>query len=950
MRAATIAAAALALAACKIDSTTYVAPGGDGGDDDAAAIDAGGDAPDGIHVVVTPSTTTVSEGGQVTLQVELSEAPPADRTIDIVGTALLTPTPAQLTFTAANWNVGRTVILAAGQDDDADDSPVTVLFNGNGQVADAAAMVMITDDDALTLVVTPPSSLSVTEGATGQVQVQLSARPSSSVVVAVASDDGAVATAAPAQLTFTSSNWSTPQLVTVTGVDDADTANATALLVLDAATEGVPTVNLAVNVTDNDVVAIDASPSNLGTIDEPSGQATLGVRLTQAPIGTVTVDLTAIPGAAVTLNPSQLTFTTLDYATVQNVTVRAVDDVNDVDEQVSIQLSATGLADRLVQATIRDDDTQAIVVAPVTVPTLDEGQSRPLQVTLAYQPAGTVIVDVASNDPALASVDVAQLTFNPTTYATAQVVNVTAVQDANLADGSTTVSFNAAALGLTTSRTITVNDDDTQSIAVSAGAIAVGEGQQATFTARLQFQPAADVTVGVAVGSGNGGDIAAGPASLTFTPGNYATPQVVTVSGLQDGDATNETAAVVLSTTGASDRTVTVNVADDDSVDIVVSPGAIAVTEGGAGQTLMVSLGAMPAANVTVNLVTSPTGVAQLAVASLSFTPVNYATPQGVLVTGLQDGDALDETTTISLTAVGLAEKTVPVSVTDDDVVTPVLSANPVSITEGIPDDSLAVALSRDPGRAVTVEVPAFGFTDLEVSPTFFTFDSSNWDQPQRFSLFARADDTADPETETVLFQIAGEGQASLMVNIADPTILVGFPPPHGGAGSGVIGLRAFRDGAIPSCWVIEKIAIDVAAAPSTSSQLALAVYSDGGSAPKSRVWQSFALTLGQGAGLRIIDIPDETVYSPTSMQVWVAVEATTGVGIRTQAASVDHCARAHPFGDPMPDPFDHDGVVIGGGSGSGSSDGGVAVSCAPQPPVAVWLIGHEEETCFIPL
>ncbi|MBZ0231359.1 MAG: hypothetical protein K8M05_03350 [Deltaproteobacteria bacterium] len=968
MRTLALVLAVVVVAACKIDSTVYQPPGGDD-DGDAATDDSMTDAPpQGIRVVVTPDTTTVTEGGQTTLRVKLSEAPPADRPIDVVGNAQLTPTPASLTFTAANWNVERTIILAAGQDDDADDSPVTVLFDGMGQVADGSALVMITDDDTQILLVSPSSSIGVTEGSTGEVSVQLAARPGASVVVAVSTMDPAIATTSASTLTFTSSNWNQAQAITLTGTQDVDTDNDTTLLVLDPATEGVPTHTVAVNVTDDDILAIDASPANLGTIVEGNGTgAQFGVRLTQMPAADVTVSLSASPSAAVTLSQSSLTFTPANYATLQNVTVTAPQDVNVVDESVSIRLAATGLADRFVQVTVDDDDTQVIQATPNPSLAVNEGATGSFAVRLAFQPAGNVIVNVGSADTTIATVGTSQLTFTPSDYATPQNVVVTGVQDQDLASESTTISFNAPAQGLTTNRTVNVTDDDTQVLDVSPTTIAVAEGGTGTFGVRLSYQPGGNVVVAVTVAAGNATDISAMPTTLTFTPQSYATAQHVTVTGLQDTDTTNESATVVVSSTGLTSRNVTVNVTDDDSLGIVVSPTSMMLSEGGASGTLMVSLAAMPASNVTVGLQSNPGGVVTLGASSLTFTPINYATPQPVTVTAVQDADGIDNTTTIHLTSPGLDEKTVPVAVDDDDTVAPVLTPNPVTIEEGQGDTQVQLTLSRDPGQSVTVEVLSFGFTDFEVQPDVYVFDRQSWNLPQTVNLFAYPDDEADNETKDLLFAIQTYGtETNLRVNVTDPTILLGFPPPHSGSSAGVNMLEAWRDGQLPQCFLVEKIAVDVATAPSMFSQAQIALYATGtGDAQPDRLrYSSGVFTLG-GTGLRLIDVPDQTISSASAVTTWLAVETTTGVSLRTKSTSSSRCQRAHSFGNFMPDPFNASGSGSGSGSSSGSdtggfdggtSDGGtsdagtVTVTCSSSPPVAVWIIGRQGSCGVEPL
>lgn len=650
--------AAAALAGCRADPSTFVPI--EGAD---AATDAS--MPSGIHVQVTPATTTVSEGGQTTVQVRLSEAPPAERTIDVVGGALLAPTPASLTFTPETWSVNRTVILAAGQDDDADDDPVTVLFSGRGEVADGAATVMVTDDDELALTITPPISVGITEGASAEVQVFLSARPGNQLVVAVTTADGGRASAAPGSLVFTPDAWATPQTVTVTAPHDLDTANATTMLVLDPERDGMVTRTIGVDVTDDDILAIDVTPTNLGTLTEAAGTAhtaTIGVRLTQLPPGNVVVDLTAAPGA-VAVSPSRLIFTPADYATVRHVTVTALGDDDVVDEQVAIRLAAAGLSDRFVHVAIDDDDVQALQVTPLVVPPLAEGATADLGVRLAHRPADSVVVTVASTAPEVAAIDATELTFTPASFDVVQTVRVTALEDANLVDGSATITFNAAAAGLGASRVIEVDDQDVQGLVLSAPSLAVDEGGQASFTVRLLHEPAGPVAVSVGAGAA---ELGVAPAMLTFSPADHATPQPVVLTGQHDPDTADEHVVVTVGAPDVDSETVAVTIVDDDGPGIRVWPSAMLIGEG-ASQELMVTLAAQPAADVTVTLSAQPAGVVTLGVTSLTFTPADYATPRAVTVGGADDANSVDETTTIHLDAPGLIGNAVPVDVIDDE-------------------------------------------------------------------------------------------------------------------------------------------------------------------------------------------------------------------------------------------------------------------------------------------
>ncbi len=90
--------------------------------------------------------------------------------------------------------------------------------------------------------VSPTSGL-VTDEAGGTVtfDVSLAWEPTADVTIALSSSDTSEGTVNPASVTFTPANWDTPQTVTVTGVDDADTdRNVNYSIVTAAATSTDP--------------------------------------------------------------------------------------------------------------------------------------------------------------------------------------------------------------------------------------------------------------------------------------------------------------------------------------------------------------------------------------------------------------------------------------------------------------------------------------------------------------------------------------------------------------------------------------------------------------------------------------------------------------------------------------------------------------------------------------
>jgi hypothetical protein len=90
---------------------------------------------------------------------------------------------------------------------------------------DAAKLVTATFSldslDSFAVLVQPANGLTTSEaGASATFTVVLTAPPSAAVTVTLASSDVSEGTVGPAQMVFTGADWNTPQVATVTGVDD----------------------------------------------------------------------------------------------------------------------------------------------------------------------------------------------------------------------------------------------------------------------------------------------------------------------------------------------------------------------------------------------------------------------------------------------------------------------------------------------------------------------------------------------------------------------------------------------------------------------------------------------------------------------------------------------------------------------------------------------------------
>jgi len=186
----------------------------------------------GITVNPTSGLDTTEAGGTDTFTVVLNTQPSAGVTVGISSddTSEGTVLPTSLTFTSLNWSTAQTVTLT-GEDDDVDDGDIpyniatAAAVSGDGDyngINPADVSVTNQDDDTagVTIAETAGSTNVDEEGPTSDTySVVLDSEPTDDVVISITPD--AQVTVDPTALTFGSGNWSTPQDVTVTAVDDA---------------------------------------------------------------------------------------------------------------------------------------------------------------------------------------------------------------------------------------------------------------------------------------------------------------------------------------------------------------------------------------------------------------------------------------------------------------------------------------------------------------------------------------------------------------------------------------------------------------------------------------------------------------------------------------------------------------------------------------------------------
>lgn len=326
-----------------------------------------------------------------------------------------------------------------------------------------------------------------------------------------------------------------------------------------------------------------------------------------------------------------------------------------------------------VEVTNLDDDVAGFSLAIAGGTVSEGGGTGAVALVFDSEPLAPVLVTLFASDATEGALGTTTVVVDAANWDDLADVLVHGVDDAIL-DGdvaftvtAVTSSEDAAYDGLVADVDLVNHDDDAPSVVITDAAsdvatpLVVSEaGVSDRFTVRLAARPGAVVTLDVEVDDATEGTVA--PARVTLQPEAWADPVTFTVRGVDD-DAVDGDVAFTISTTttstdplwyGLSVGTVYAVNQDDDVAGLHLRPagaaGLLQTSEAGASDTLTVSLDRAPLADVTVTLAIDDATEASLSAASLTFTPSNHATPQGVTVTGLDDDD-LDGAVVFGVTA-----------------------------------------------------------------------------------------------------------------------------------------------------------------------------------------------------------------------------------------------------------------------------------------------------------
>ena len=636
------------------------------------------------------SVTETDADQTVTVTVSVPSNVTSDTTVTLTRVSTSTATvnadytlAGSVTITSGTKSASATLTIKGDQLDE-DDETLVLEASASGYTKSAALSLTITDDDTAGVTVRESSTVatavtarSVQVGAEVTYALVLDSQPTADVTVTPTSSDTAKARVSPATLTFSATNWNTPQTVTVTGVAAAAASEGVkvthavtassdtkynkspalsigevALTVTAAAT---PTITLSSSASGDEVTETDADQTVTVTAELSAAAGSQGVS-----VGLARNSSSTASTADFTLSPATISISSGQTRGTATLTVKG-DQLVEADETLVLDATATDHTAGSLTVTIKDDDTAA---APADLAASGNAQlglswTAPSGVLSGYDVhytsaptmgAGLVtnIADVQSGvNPSAADgwVDAAH-SGTGASHTITGLVNGRAYRvrvRAKSAAGPGAWAHATGTPAVPALPQITLTSSDADGTVAESGSTS---DRTLTLTATLPSAATSAVTVTVArkSGSATSGDfsLTGSPISIAVNARTGTATLVIADDDIDEG--ASETLVLKATATGYAEGTLSLTITDDDTAGVTVRESATSSTavtartvEVGETVTYGVVLNSKPTANVVVTPSSSDATKASVS-GALTFKPSNWDTVQTVTVTGVATG------------------------------------------------------------------------------------------------------------------------------------------------------------------------------------------------------------------------------------------------------------------------------------------------------------------------
>jgi hypothetical protein len=304
-------------------------------------------------------------------------------------------------------------------------------------------------------------------------------------------------------------------------------------------------------------------------------------------------------------------------------------------------------------------------------------------------------------------------------------------------------------------------------LSITPSQVDLAEGETEQLQVHLESAPETPVDVQI---TGVTGVADVEPEVLTFDADDWATDRVVVVTAIDDDNADDENGAITLDDEGeaVARATVTVTVDDRDLLRFVTSPEMLEIDDTGSGDVL-VHLDAAPTSDLLVAVSVADNGAATVDPVQLRFTPDDWSTDKTVHVTGIDDADVSNETTSIDLDGGEIIpDGHVGLRVIDSDRLNISVTTGTVNLNEGGENGSIGVSLTQDPGTTIAVSLSETN-PGFHLGQTSIQFSSSNWSDVHTVDVIPDDDVDVTNESDSITLHADGiEQDRTVTVTVDD--------------------------------------------------------------------------------------------------------------------------------------------------------------------------------------
>ena len=563
---------------------------------DVFTVNQGLVTPDISTSIVSPAILKVNENNinntDNTFTVVLNSKPVALATVEmsVSDSTEATTIPQRLHFTDKDWDVPKTVTVRGISDnlfDKTINSQVSIsVLTGNDV---KTIPVEISDSEIQEVIVTGTTNSTIVgdEGTvtTQTIRMKLKFEPTENMTYNIVSNNGIV-TLDKSQVVYTPENWDVEQEVVVTinkpddEVADGDVSVEITLTNVENSTTIAPIKIIYVVIRDDESLAANISYANDFFYED--GSITIDVSLNAEPISNV--DLSVVPTqSSRVLSITPLTFTTANWDTPQQITLSGVNNgIFNVPETIDLSFSFTSGGggannvsyDYQEKRTFTMYDASKAIFVESNSLTITEGLTESFDISLSTRPVSNNTLSFSTSSLYIGSIS--SIVFDTTNWSNIQTIAIPTIASDYAIDQNDTLIISSDIAGFNdVSVPIIITNTTVADMTLSVSDISVNEAGSATFEVSLTSKPVNAVTLDLTLN--NTTNFSIDTSQLVFNSNtDIGTTQTVTLSGIEDSDATgniDSTIDIVVNGSsssseynGVSSKTVNITLVDNEPV------------------------------------------------------------------------------------------------------------------------------------------------------------------------------------------------------------------------------------------------------------------------------------------------------------------------------------------------------------------------------------------------